>query len=364
MAKYDTVSDLIEKRIRLGDYAFKDIPAEETLASEVGVGRMTARRAMLQLVEKGVLVRLQNGRLAVNREESQGATRVSQVAMLMPAWQSVFLQSWQLAAVQVASKFNTIIRKVDFVHWEDPLIQEAMDRSDGVLLYPEAEPVPQHVLNRLRKHDTRLVVLDADWSHEGIRSIDLMPDFQTRQLLDHLASLGHEKIACLNTQPMTMDIPHRIKQWETWMAERGWTGRLICEPVASYGDSTARSYEVVKKFLSARQPDFTALLCVTGAAAVGAMRAMLDAGIRVGHDVSICAINGEGLAQYLNPTLTATQMPQIEPFLEVVFEWIQQRKADWGAPMLLQPSSVPLFVGTSTGPVPGSPQSRSSESEK
>lgn len=350
MAKYNAICDLIERRIRLGDYALKDIPAEETLASEVGVGRMTARRAMLHLVEKGVLVRLQNGRLAVNREEASGAGRVSQVAMLMPAWQSGFLQSWQLAAVQVARKFNTILRKVDFVHWDDPLIGEAMDRSDGVLLYPNTEPPPDHVLKRLREHRTRLAVLDADWSDYGIRSIDLMPDFQIRQLLEHLASLGHQRIACLNTQPMTLDIPHRIKQWEAWMSERGWTGRLINEPVASYGDSVAQSYAVMTQFLLARRPDFTAILCVTGAAAVGAMRAMLDAQIRVGQEISLCAINGEGLAQYLNPTLTATQTPPIEPFLEVVFEWVQQAKADWGAPMLLKPSSVPMFIGASTGP--------------
>src|SRR5258707_8475664 len=114
MAKCDTIINLIEKRVRLGDYAMKDIPAEEALASEVGVGRMTARRAMLRLVEKGVLVRLPNGRLAVNREDAGGTPRLSQVAMLMPAWQSSVLQRWQTAAAQVANKLNAVIRKVDF----------------------------------------------------------------------------------------------------------------------------------------------------------------------------------------------------------------------------------------------------------
>ena len=33
MAKYEMISDLLEKRIRLGDYALKDLPAEEMLAS-------------------------------------------------------------------------------------------------------------------------------------------------------------------------------------------------------------------------------------------------------------------------------------------------------------------------------------------
>jgi DNA-binding GntR family transcriptional regulator len=350
MAKYDAISNLIEKRIRLGDYALKGIPAEEALASEVGVGRMTARRAMLRLVEKGVLVRQPNGRLAVNRETAEGTPRVSQIAMLMPAWQSSFLHGWQIAGAKVASKLNAVIRKVDFVHWDDPLIAEAMDRFDGVLLYPSADPVPAHIMERLREHRTPLVVLDTDWSMHGIRSIDLMPVSQTRQMLEHLATLGHQRIGCLNTQPLTLDIPERIKQWETWMSERGWSGRLICEPVQAYGDSVERGFDVMTKFLQARKPDFTALLCVTAATAVGAMRAMLNAGLRIGQDVSVCAINDEGLARYLNPTLTATQIPDIEPFLEIAVEWIQRREDDWDAPILLQPSSVPFFVGASTGP--------------
>ena len=353
MPKYESVSDLIEKRIRFGDYALKDIPPEERLASEVGVSRMTARKAVLHLLEKGLLVRQPNGRVAVNREGLSGGAM--QLALLMPAWQSSFLESWQIAATQVASKFNGIIRRVDFVHWDDPLIGEALDRFDGVLLYPSTDPVPPHIMDRLCEHRTPVVVLDADWSMHGLRSIDLMPNSQTNQLLDHLADLGHQRIACLNTQPVTLDIPERIKQWESWMSERGWAGRLISEPVAAYGDPTARSYEVMTKFLRARKPDFTAMLCVTAAAAIGAMRDLLDAGIRIGHDVSVCAINDEGMGRYLNPTLTATQIPDIEPFLEVAFEWIQQRKPDWDAPMLLQPSSVPFFVGESTGPCP--PQS-------
>jgi DNA-binding LacI/PurR family transcriptional regulator len=241
---------------------------------------------------------------------------------------------------------------VDFVHWDEPVISEALDRFDGVLLYPSADTVPPHVMERLREHRTPVVVLDTDWSAHGIRSIDLVPAFQMRQMLEHFAELGHQRIACLNTQPMTLDIPQRIKQWEMWMAERGWNGRLISDPVPSYGDAMTRSFETMSKFLQARKPDFTAILAVTAPAAMGAMRAMLDAGIRIGHDVSIGAINGEGLAPFMNPTLTSTQTPDIDPFLEVVLEWIQQRKPDWDAPMLLQPSRVPLYIGASTGPCP------------
>src|SRR5690606_12472220 len=97
-------------------------------------------------------------------------------------------------------KLRTNVRKVDFVHWDDPVIMEAMDAFDGVLLLPGSEPLPDAIRKRLLQHKTRLAVLDTDWTGLGFRSINLTPVHQTEDLLEHLASLGHQRIACFNTQ--------------------------------------------------------------------------------------------------------------------------------------------------------------------
>jgi DNA-binding LacI/PurR family transcriptional regulator len=137
------------------------------------------------------------------------------------------------------------------------------------------------------------------------------------------------------------------------MAERGYSARLINEPVQSYGDAMGRAYEVIRNFLQVRQPDFTAVMAVTVPAAIGAMRAMHDVNIRIGKDVSVCAVADAGIGAYLYPTLTATRMPDPKPYLEVAFEWMLSKKENWDAPMLLQPSAVDLRTGESTGPCPG-----------
>lgn len=350
MAKYESICELMEKRIRLGDYALKGIPPEERLASEVGVSRMTARRAVLRLVERGILIRKPNGRVVVNRQSNDEDAQ-AQIALLMPAFVSTTFERWATSAEVAASKLKIRMRRIDYVHWDDPIIAESLEGFDGVFLVPSSEKVPQSVMQKFRSTTTPLVVLDSNWTNEGIRSIDLAPPRQIRTLLDHLWNLGHRRIACLNTQPHSKAVIARLKERAEWEAERGVSGRLIDDPVVPRDDTTVKAYEVMSKFLQARRPDFTAIVAITVLPAVGAMRALHEAGIRVGRDVSLCAVNDVGLARFLCPSLTCTLMPDPEPFLAVGYEWMTGRVA-WEDRLLLQPADVSLFVGESTGPCP------------
>ena len=349
MAKYETICELMERRIRLGDYAMKEIPAEERLASEVGVSRMTARRAVMRLVERGILVRKPNGRVVVNRKSFEGDLP-PQIALLMPAFVSATFERWVTSAEIAAHKLHMRVRKVDYVHWDDPTIAETLDSFDGVFLVPSSETIPPQIMQRFRSQATPLVVLDSDWTADGIRSIDLSPPRQIRTLLDHLWELGHRRIACLSTQPHSGTVVARLQERADWEAEHSVSGRLIDEPVQPRGDTTAKAYDVMSKFLQARRPDFTAIVATTVTPAVGAMRALYEAGIQVGREVPLCAVNDEGLARYLCPSLTCTQMADPEPFLAVGYEWMTGRGAWDESKLLLQPADVSLFKGESTGP--------------
>jgi hypothetical protein len=102
-----------------------------------------------------------------------------------------------------------------------------------------------------------------------------------------------------------------------------------------------------------------ALLCTTGPAAMGAIRAFYDAGFEVGKDVSICAINDESLGPYLMPSLTSLQVAPRGPYLQSAANWLLGGEGvEWQGPLLVQPDSVPMFIGGSTG----SPSGRSLES--
>jgi hypothetical protein len=84
-------------------------------------------------------------------------------------------------------------------------------------------------------------------------------------------------------------------------------------------------------------------------AAIGAMRAMRDRGIRVGVDKSVCVCNDEGLGRFMSPSLTSVEMPSPDAYLAICMEWMRRSGDGWIGSLLMQPTEVSLFKGESTG---------------
>jgi LacI family transcriptional regulator len=61
--------------------------------------------------------------------------------------------------------------------------------------------------------------------------------------------------------------------------------------------------------LVARGVPFTALVCYNDAAAIGAIRALMDHGLRVPKDVSVVGFDDIQTAAYHNPSLTTIRQP-------------------------------------------------------
>jgi len=61
--------------------------------------------------------------------------------------------------------------------------------------------------------------------------------------------------------------------------------------------------------LVGRGVDFTALVCYNDVAAIGAIRALMDHGLRVPKDVSVVGFDDIQSAAYHNPSLTTIRQP-------------------------------------------------------
>ena len=69
-----------------------------------------------------------------------------------------------------------------------------------------------------------------------------------------------------------------------------------------------RGYEDMKRLLGERR-DFTAVFAVSDDVAIGAMRAVQEAGLRVPEDLSIVGFDGIEMAEYTFPGLTTVSQP-------------------------------------------------------
>lgn len=345
---FTDVMDVLERRILEGDYMLKDLPGERKLAEEVGVSYMTARKAVLGLIEKNVLTRKPNGSLAIHPRYQEKKTRC-QVALLTPAYPSAHFMHCRLAISRAAEKHNVQFRPVEYMHWYDPAVNEALQGSDGLLIIPSTEPLPEKVLKELASPDQKVVFFDDDMTEHGIPSIRLFAREHISQLFEYLWSLGHRKLHCLNAQGHNPEIDRRIHHWQSWLEEHDGEGVLWDEPAPPYEDVISRAYQTMRKIVSEDREIHDAIVCTTQPAALGAIRACYEKGLHIGEDVSICTINNEPTGRFYCPTLTGLEMPDIEDLMSHCFSWFADSEASWSGPLRAVPEQVLLFKGESTG---------------
>lgn len=350
--QYKKVAEIVRRRIIQGSYSLKLFPSERRLAEELGVNYMTVRRG-LQIIEKeNMLARLPNGRMRVKRIQQGKKTHLN-FGFLTPTFTSGTVESWRMAIEKVTADLPCSVRPILYMHWDDPILMDAMEGFDGIFLVPIPETIPESIASRLREQEHPVVVVDQDLSSYGAPSIQLFPPVFVQKLLDHFESLGHKRIGCVNTQTTCQEVEDRINQWRYWINAHGFSGRLVDESIAPHGDPVERGYEAMTRILSGGKVPETAWLFITTPAAVGAMRAMLDRGIKPGKDFALGSVNGDRLASMLNPPLTSLEPPDPVPFITACLDWMMKGGRHWKGPLLMRPSDVPLIVRESSKPGSG-----------
>jgi LacI family transcriptional regulator len=345
--KYLRVAERLSHRIRSGDYHIHGVPAERDLASEVGVSYTTIRKATQHLLDVGLLYRLPNGRLAVNSGAEPGAAQ-KQVALLAPAWETNEANLWNINLAKLQSRFDYGSRIVHYVHWDDPSILSTVQQFDATFLLPPS--APDEFSRTLISAGKPVVILNRDWSDVGFRSLRLFPPHFIHKLLDHLASLGHRRIDCLNTQHTGPVMREWIMQWQLWRTANAIDGELIDEPGEPSADTLITAYDVISRRIRDKRLQCTAMLCLTETAAIGATRALLDHQIRPGHDLAIATI-GSRRCEYLSPSLTTLEEPDPAPYLATCLEWaLSGQTGNWHGPLLIQPADLKVVVRESTVP--------------
>jgi DNA-binding LacI/PurR family transcriptional regulator len=277
--KYEQVMSVIERRVREGDYLLRSIPGERRIAKETGVSYMTARRAVTELLHKKVLIRRENGTLDVHPSYSNRVVQ-SQVVLLYPAFPSAYLAQLCQIVMSALAKHGQSLRPVQYVHWDDPTVADALANADGALLVPSADHLPARVLETIKAH--RVVALDSDLSAAGVPSIQLFADKHITQVFDHLHELGHRRIDCVNTQSRNPEIERRIRLWRKWLARQRCEGRLWDNPAPSFADPTPYAHEIVCRMLDDGASEATALVGTTFPAAIAAVRALWEREVPVG----------------------------------------------------------------------------------
>lgn len=133
-----------------------------------------------------------------------------------------------------------------------------------------------------------------------------------RAAVNELIANGHTRIAALVAAKDDSSISQlRYQGYCRALEEHGMA--LRPELVISTGDSFAieDAYRATREAL-AKTDDFTALFAIADDMAIGAMRALREHGRRIPQDVSIVAIDGITVSEYIEPMLSTLCQPKRE----------------------------------------------------
>lgn len=170
--------------------------------------------------------------------------------------------------------------------------------------------------------------------------------------LNHLKSLNHEHIAFMKGSPLSSDSEER---WASICRIAAQMGIKIDPALISQIDkedpTPMLGYPLVKQLLARRIP-FTALFAYNDIAAIGAIRALQEEGLRVPQDVSVIGFDDIPGAAFHMPSLTTVRQP-LARMGEVAAQSLLERiegKKEFPSEIAIEPE---LVVRESTGPAPG-----------
>ncbi len=178
-------------------------------------------------------------------------------------------------------------------------------RVDGVAILTFG--MEESLIEHLRFRKVPLVFVDVGPDLPGVSNIRINYQSGIRQGVQHLAALGHRRIAFITGPLQLKSAQARKVAFQKSMEEIGLSPELIFE-----GDHTLEGgMNVLTKSISAR-PRPTAVMCSNDMTAIGVMRQAYEEGINVPQDLSVIGFDDIRLAQFVTPPLSTVQMSQTE----------------------------------------------------
>jgi LacI family transcriptional regulator len=154
-----------------------------------------------------------------------------------------------------------------------------------------------------------VVGISSHCNAPGVTNVMLDHTRAAYMALQHLYDLGHRRIAFMKGQRYSLDSEAR---WQAIVGIARDIGILVHPELCIFLEKNLWSpelgYPLVRDLLS-RTRDFTAIFCFNDTAAIGAIRAIEDAGLNCPRDISVIGFDDIIVAEYFNPRLTTVRQP-------------------------------------------------------
>lgn len=324
-AKYKTVAENLNEKIRSGDFTPGDVlPSEHQLAKCYGVSRITVRRAIEVLEESGHVERQHGRGTFVRYRTADGAL------LYIGRTHDHFYRDFYAALQRQAQQRGRALASFSPEHEEDDLgnsdhLEQLLEDAGALICQSFCWP------NVCRRIDADCAAVQVTgWQGDGRHAEGGRPSYivstdtfaAARTVTEHLLQLGHQRIAYFG--PGRVDRDREQMLWKPrpdTVAHQGYATALReggLEPPAGIGfpeehqdDWHMASESAIRQFIE-EDGWPTAFVCEGDFRASPLLRVAMEMNVKVPEDLSVVGLCNTPWSEMLAPQLTSMDLREKE----------------------------------------------------
>jgi DNA-binding LacI/PurR family transcriptional regulator len=298
--------------------AGQPIPSERELSISKRLSRTTVRRAIQQLVAEGVLYRVPGSGTYVGRPVSlttEPPLEHATIGLILPTLANSYFGELATAIERATAHagYQLLLGQSDLTgrsvapylarYAENPAVK-------GVIAVSTWEELPIASYEQLARVGKPCLCVVQHAETLGADSVATDHVGGARELMRYLISLGHRRIAFVGDARA-----HAARHYLGYLAglrEAGLPEAPELQVLTDF-DSLERIGEEGVRLLLERDVPFTAIFAQVDQIAIGVLRALRAAGVRIPEDVSVVGFDNIPSAEHLQPPLTTVDhtVPEI-----------------------------------------------------
>lgn len=191
---------------------------------------------------------------------------------------------------------------------EDQFIMSQLKKYDGLIIMGHFS---KEEAFEFRRYNSDIVFIDSSPDPNLYDSVVSDINQATKNVVDYFVNTGHQKIGFLgarNWYGWMSDVRNIVDERVVAFTEYMRFKNLYEESFVRIGEfDSASGYEMMQEILSQEERP-TAIFASSDLIAVGAMKAIIQRGLKMPDDISLVGFDDIPTADYLTPTLSTTKV--------------------------------------------------------
>ncbi|MFT6986418.1 MAG: DNA-binding LacI/PurR family transcriptional regulator [Psychromonas sp.] len=188
-------------------------------------------------------------------------------------------------------------------------IDSLVDRRCDVIVLYSRYLSEQDLIDIKQRIPIPIVIINQQLQGSTCHAVCFDQEHAARLAVNQLLDMNHKQIVCLTSPLNASSGVLRLKGYQDALAQRNIP---VNKALIVQGQNTIVSgYDACKKLLRSGV-SFTAIFACNDDMAIGVMKALTEAGLKIPEDLSIIGIDNETIGSFITPTLSTVEMPITE----------------------------------------------------